>query len=50
MESARLKSSDARILSKPVKVAFRTRNEIAQTQDELLNWIKNLNRRLHTEH
>jgi hypothetical protein len=46
---ARLKATDARNLPKPVKVALRTRNKEAQTQDELLRWIKNLNPGLHAE-
>jgi hypothetical protein len=40
---ARLKSADASNLSKPVNVALRTRDKVAQTQVELLTWIKNLN-------
>jgi hypothetical protein len=47
---ARLKATDARNLPKPVKVALRMREKVAQTQDELLKWIKNLNPGLHTEH
>jgi hypothetical protein len=43
---ARLK---ARNLPKPLKVALRTRDRLAQTQDELLSWIKNLNPGLHME-
>jgi hypothetical protein len=43
----RLKATDARNLS---KVALRTQNNVAQTQDELLKWNKNLNLGLHTEH
>jgi hypothetical protein len=51
MESgARLKATDARNLPKPVKVALRTRDKVAQTQEELLKWTKNLNPGLHTEH
>jgi hypothetical protein len=34
----------------PVKVALRMRDKVAQTQDELLKWIKYLNPGLHTEH
>jgi hypothetical protein len=34
----------------PVKVTLRTRDKVAQTQDKLLKWIKNLNPGLHTEH
>jgi hypothetical protein len=45
---SRLKATDARNLPKPVKVALRTRDEIAQNQDELLNLIKNLKPGLHT--
>jgi hypothetical protein len=47
---ARLKATVARNLLKPVKVALRTRDKVAQTQVELLKWIKNLNSGLHTEH
>jgi hypothetical protein len=47
---ARLKAKDARNLTEPVKVALRMRNKVAQTQDELLKWIKNLKLGLHTEH
>jgi hypothetical protein len=46
---ARLKATDARNHPKPVKVALRTMDKVAQTQDELLRWIKNLNPGLHTE-
>jgi hypothetical protein len=34
----------------PVKVALGMRNKFAQTQYELLKWIKYLNPGLHTEH
>jgi hypothetical protein len=47
---ARLKATDARSLPKPVKVALRTKDKVAQTQEELLTWIKNLNAGLNTEH
>lgn len=47
---ARLKATDARNLPKSVKVALRTGDKLAQTNDELLKWIKNLNPGLHTEH
>jgi hypothetical protein len=47
---ARVKVTVARNLPKPVKIALRTRDNIAQTQDKLLTWIKNLNPRLSTEH
>jgi hypothetical protein len=40
---ARLKAIDARNLSKPIKVALRVRDTVAQTQDELLSWIQHLN-------
>jgi hypothetical protein len=46
---ARLEATDARNLPKPVKVTLRTRNKFAQTQNELLRWIKNLNPGLYTE-
>jgi hypothetical protein len=46
---ARLKATDARNLPKPVKVALRTSDKVAQTQDEMLSWIKNLNPGLDTE-
>jgi hypothetical protein len=41
---------DTRNLPKHVKVALRTRDTVAQTQDELLTWVKNLNPGLNTEH
>jgi hypothetical protein len=47
---ARLKVTDARNLPKPVKVALRTRDKAAQTQEELLTWIKNLTPGLNTAH
>jgi hypothetical protein len=47
---ARLKVTDARNLPKPVKVALRTKDNIAETQDELLTWVRNLNPGLNTEH
>jgi hypothetical protein len=47
---ARLKATDARNLPKPVKVALRTRDKAAQTHDDLLKWIRNLNPGLHTKH
>jgi hypothetical protein len=47
---ARLKATDARNLPKPIKVALRIRDKVAQNQGELLNWIKNLNPGLNTEH
>jgi hypothetical protein len=40
---ARLKATDARNLPKPVKVVLRVSDKVAQTQDELLKWIKNFN-------
>jgi hypothetical protein len=40
---------DARNLPKPINVAHRVRDKVAQTQDELLRWIQNLNPGLHTE-
>jgi hypothetical protein len=46
---ARLKATDVRNLPKPVKVALRIRDRVAQNQEELLKWIKNLNPGLHTE-
>jgi hypothetical protein len=46
---ARLKTSADRNLPNPFKVALRTRDKAALTQDELLTWIKNLNPGLHTE-
>jgi hypothetical protein len=45
-----LNATDARNLLKPVKVALRIRDRVAQNQEELLRWIKNLNPGLHTEH
>jgi hypothetical protein len=46
---ARLKATDTGNLPKPIKVALRVRDKVAQTQDELLRWIENLNSGLHTE-
>jgi hypothetical protein len=45
----RLKATSARNLLKPIKVALRVRDKVAQTQDELLRWTLNLNPGLHTE-
>jgi hypothetical protein len=45
----RLKATDARNLPKPVKVALRTRDKVAQNQEEQLKWIADLNPGLHTE-
>jgi hypothetical protein len=47
---ARLKATDARNLPKSIKVALRIRNKVVQNQEELLNWVKNLNPGLNTEH
>jgi hypothetical protein len=46
---ARLKATNARYLPKPIKVSLRVRDKVAQTQDELLRWINNLNPGLHME-
>jgi hypothetical protein len=46
---ARPKTTDTGILPKPVKVAIRTRNKDAQTQNELLRWNKDQNPGIHTE-
>jgi hypothetical protein len=46
----RLKVIEARNLPKPVKVALRVRDNVAQTQDKLLQWVKSLNPGLNTEH
>jgi hypothetical protein len=48
-QGVRLKAADARNHPKPVKVALRTRDKVAQTRDELLRLIKNLNPGLHSE-
>jgi hypothetical protein len=45
---ARLRATDTKNLL--VKVALRTRDKVAQRQEELLKWIKHLNPELHTEH
>jgi hypothetical protein len=45
-----LKVTEARNLPKPVKVTLRVRDNVAQTQDELLQWVKSLNPGLNTEH
>jgi hypothetical protein len=47
---ARLKATDARNLPKPIMVALRIRDKVAQNQEELLKWVKNLNPGLNTEH
>jgi hypothetical protein len=47
---ASLKVWVARNLPKPIKVGLRMRDNVAQTQDELLTWVKNLNPVLNTEH
>jgi hypothetical protein len=47
---ARLNYTDASNLLKPVKMALRIRDRVAQNQEELLKWIKNHNPGLHTEH
>jgi hypothetical protein len=47
---ARLKATDARNLPKSIKVALRIRDKVAQNQEELLKWVKNLNPGLNTEH
>jgi hypothetical protein len=44
-----LKVTEARNLPKPVKVAVSLRDNVAQTQDELLQWVKSLNPGLNTE-
>jgi hypothetical protein len=46
---ARLKAKDTRNLPKPVKVALRRRDKVAQTQDELLRLIKNQNPGIHMD-
>jgi hypothetical protein len=46
---ARLNTTNARNIPKPIKAALRTKDKVAQTQDELLRWIKNLNPWLHME-
>jgi hypothetical protein len=47
---ARLKVTDAGSLPKPIKVALRTRDNIAKSPEELLKWVKDLNPGLHVEH
>jgi hypothetical protein len=37
---ARLKVTDASNLPKPVKVTLRTKDNVAQTQNDLLTWVK----------
>jgi hypothetical protein len=46
----RLKSTDTKNLPKQVKVALRTMNKVAQSPDELMKWIKDLNPEFHKEH
>jgi hypothetical protein len=49
--AARLMAADAKNLPKPVKIALKTRDKVAHSQEELLKWIKHLNPGLlHTEH
>jgi hypothetical protein len=50
VSEARLNATDARNLPKPVKVALGTKDKVANSPDELLKWIKDLNPGLHTEH
>jgi hypothetical protein len=45
-----LNVTEARNLPKPVKVALRVRDNVAQTQNELLQWVESLNPGLNTEH
>jgi hypothetical protein len=45
-----LKVTEARNLPKPIKMALRVRDNVAQTQDELLQWVKSLKPGLDTEH
>jgi hypothetical protein len=47
---ARLKVTYARNLPKPAKVAFRTRDNVARSPEELLKSVKDLNPGLHVEH
>jgi hypothetical protein len=46
---ARLKVTDGRKLPRPVKVALRTRDNIAKSPEELMKWVKDLNPGLHVE-
>jgi hypothetical protein len=50
VQETRLKVIEARKLPKPVKVALRVRDNVAQTQDEMLQWVKSLNPGLNMEH
>jgi hypothetical protein len=47
---ARLKETDASNLPKPIKVALRNKDKVAQNQEELLKSVKNPNPVLNTEH
>jgi hypothetical protein len=47
-QGARLKSTHAKNLPKSVKIALRTGDKVAQSQEELLKWMKHLNPGLHT--
>jgi hypothetical protein len=46
----RLKATEAKNLPKPVKVALRVKENVARNQEELLQWIEQLNPGLHTEY
>jgi hypothetical protein len=46
----RLKVTEARNLPKPLKVTLRVRDNVAQTQYKLLQWVKSLYPGLNTEH
>jgi hypothetical protein len=43
-------ATDDSNLPKPVKVALRMKDKVVKSPDELLKWIGDLNRKLHTEH
>jgi uncharacterized protein (DUF2384 family) len=47
VSGVRLRATDAKNFPKLVKTALRTRDKIAQSQEELLKWIKHLNKGLH---
>jgi len=45
----KLKAIDAKNLTKPIKMALRTRDKLSFVPEELHQWLKSLNPGLHTE-
>ena len=48
-EEVKLRAIDVTYLSKPIKMALRTRDILSLVPEELLQWIKSLNPGFHTE-